>query len=115
MKEAGLDGESTVGRSSAARGGGGCGWSLLPGGSRALRGRGDPALFATAALADATTVVWGGDEDLAIDSLNLALLADQQRPFGAAELAAWQQRLELSSQEAAALVRRPMRPSMQGT
>ncbi|MBY3755719.1 DUF2442 domain-containing protein [Azospirillum formosense] len=64
----------------------------------------DPALFATAALADATTVEWGGDEDLAIDSLNLALLAEQQRPFGAAELAAWQQRLELSNQEAADLV-----------
>ncbi|CAO3411717.1 DUF2442 domain-containing protein [Azospirillum largimobile] len=64
----------------------------------------DPALFATAQLTDATTVEWGGDEDLSIDSLNLALLAERQRAFGQADLVAWQDRLDLSNQEAADLV-----------
>lgn len=47
----------------------------------------DPALFATAALADPSTVAWDGDEDLAIDSLNLARLAEQQRATGPAAAA----------------------------
>lgn len=64
----------------------------------------DPVLFATAALADDSTVEWGGDEDLAIDSLNLALLAEQQRAFGQPELVDWQDRLDLSNAEAADLV-----------
>ncbi|CAO3358358.1 DUF2442 domain-containing protein [Azospirillum melinis] len=64
----------------------------------------DPAVFATARLADDTTVEWNGDEDLAIDSMHLALLAEQQRPFGQAELVAWQERHDLSNQEAADLV-----------
>lgn len=63
----------------------------------------DPALFATATQTG-SAVEWGGDEDLAIDSLHLALLAEQQRVFGQAELVAWQDRLDLSNQEAADLV-----------
>ncbi|KAA0577520.1 DUF2442 domain-containing protein [Azospirillum sp. Sh1] len=64
----------------------------------------DPTVFASARLVDATTVEWNGDEDLAIDSMHLALLAEQQRPFGQPELIAWQDRHDLSNQEAADLV-----------
>lgn len=78
------------------------GW--LEAGHPAFRRLRDPALFATATLADDSTVEWGGDDDLAIDSLNLALLAEQQRAFGQNELLAWQARLDLSNQEAADLV-----------
>lgn len=65
------------------------------------------ACFATATLADPSTVEWDGDEDLVIDSLNLALLAEQQRAFGKEELLAWQASLDLSNQAAVALT--PMR------
>ncbi|MGQ9365728.1 DUF2442 domain-containing protein [Azospirillum sp. ST 5-10] len=64
----------------------------------------DPAVFARAELVDDTTVEWDGDEDLAIDSTNLYLLAEQQRAFGAAELTAWQDRRGISNQEAADLL-----------
>ncbi len=50
-------------------------------------------------------ITWDGDEgDLAIDAIHLAMIADEQEPFRAAEAAAWQAELGLSNQEAAGLL-----------
>jgi hypothetical protein len=48
-------------------------------------------------------VAWD-DDDLAIDSMHLKLLADEQRSFGNDDLRAWQERASLSNAEAADLV-----------
>lgn len=65
----------------------------------------DAAVFATATVTDEGSVVtWDDDDDLAIDSVNLALLAEQQRDFGRDDLVAWQERRGISNQEAADLV-----------
>lgn len=49
-------------------------------------------------------VQWMGDEDLVIDTVHLESLAEQQAEFGTAELIAWQERHEVSNQEAADLL-----------
>lgn len=63
----------------------------------------DYALFATVRLGDhGTCVEWGGEDgDLAIDAHHLRLIADEQRRFGGAEVAAWQAAAGLSNQESA--------------
>jgi len=79
------------------------GWIKLGGNSFA--GLRDWGLFCTAEVRDyGLAVGWGDDEDLSIDSFHLALLAEQQRPFGDADISAWQDRLALSNQEAADLL-----------
>ena len=65
----------------------------------------DTRVFASAVPAEYGTMVqWAGDDNLVIDAFHLALLAEQQRPFGSAELTAWQQQLGLSNAEAADLL-----------
>lgn len=68
----------------------------------------DPALFATARLdKGGTNILWGTDDqadELRIDSTNLRLIADEQQPFGPAEVTAWQGDIGLSNQEAADLL-----------
>lgn len=60
------------------------------------------SIFNTAKVGeDGDTVQWAGDKNLSIDSVRLELLAEQQRFFGAEELMAWQDRHDLSNQEAA--------------
>jgi hypothetical protein len=49
-------------------------------------------------------VQWDGDEDLAIDTIHLELLAGQQAPFAGPDLALWQDHHALSNQEAADLL-----------
>lgn len=49
------------------------------------------------------SVQWAGDEDLSIDTVHLELLAQQQAPFGADDIATWQARHSVSNQEAADL------------
>ncbi|MFY8092486.1 MAG: hypothetical protein ACOVN0_03290 [Niveispirillum sp.] len=46
-------------------------------------------------------VEWCGDEELAIDSYHLQQLAEQQRGLSGRDLAAWQERMQVSNQEAA--------------
>ncbi len=63
----------------------------------------DPVFFATAQVADwGTLVAWGEEEDdLNIDDVHLALLQEEQRPFGADDLVGWQKRARMSNIEAA--------------
>jgi hypothetical protein len=62
----------------------------------------DPALFATARVDEyGADVQWGDDDDLLIDGRHLRMLADEQRPFGPADIEAWQRAANLSNQEAA--------------
>lgn len=75
-------------------------------GIEALR---SPAVFSRPEIGeDGDTVQWAGDEDLCIDSVHLELLAEQQRAFDAAELAARQERRGLTNQEAADLMGVPV-------
>ena len=61
-----------------------------------------PKVFGRAQVADyGLSVQWGDDEDLSIDSLHLAMLAEQQRPFIGRDLLEWQKKVGLSNQEAA--------------
>jgi type IV secretory pathway TrbD component len=46
----------------------------------------------------------GNGEPLLIDAVHLEQLALEQRPFGAEEAAEWQRAMQLSNQEAAALL-----------
>ncbi|HYH19777.1 MAG TPA: hypothetical protein VD995_14280 [Azospirillum sp.] len=65
----------------------------------------DESVFRRPEIAEyGSAVQWAGNEDLAIDSVHLELLAEQQRPFGSTDLTAWQERLGLSNQEAADLL-----------
>ena len=50
------------------------------------------------------SIYWDGDEDLSIDSVHLELLGEQQAPFAATDLAAWQDRRGVSNLEAADLI-----------
>lgn len=88
------------------------GW--LEAGHPDFRRLGAPDLFATATLMDDTTVAWGGG-DLAIDSTNLALLAEQQRALRPAEPGAMTDsvdRIMQGLQEAAAYARGDDVPGM---
>lgn len=60
----------------------------------------DPAVFATARPVFRGTGI-GWENGLDYSGSNLALLAEEQRPMDAAELAAWQEHCELSNREAA--------------
>lgn len=65
----------------------------------------DPAVLARPKLAAwGTVVAWDEEGDIGIDHVHLRLLAEQQKPFRAAEIAAWQRRMGLSNQEAAKLL-----------
>ncbi len=56
-------------------------------------------------------VCWGDEDgDLAIDAYHLNLLAREQRPFEATDLAAWQADMAVSNQEAADLLRTSLSP-----
>lgn len=62
----------------------------------------DDAVFATAAPGEhGGSVCWNGDEDLAIDTVHMEMLAEQQAEFGGTDAAAFQERRGLSNQEAA--------------
>jgi hypothetical protein len=63
----------------------------------------DPALFRTARVGEhAAEIAWGEDGgDLAIDADHLQMIAEEQRPFGREEIAAWQAQMNLSNNEAA--------------
>lgn len=62
----------------------------------------EPGLFRDVLIGDhGASLEWFGDEDLAIDAHHLRLLALAQRPFGASDIAAWQEAMNLSNQEAA--------------
>lgn len=65
----------------------------------------DPAVLANPTVAGwGTVVAWDEEGDVGIDNIHLKLLAEQQRPFGAAEIAAWQSAMGLSNNEAADLL-----------
>ncbi|MBP2311863.1 helix-turn-helix domain-containing protein [Azospirillum soli] len=65
----------------------------------------DPAVLANPKVANwGTVVAWDEEGDIGIDNIHLRLLADQQKPFEAADIAAWQERLGLSNSEAADLL-----------
>lgn len=65
----------------------------------------DPAVLARPVVAGYGTVVaWDEEGDVGIDNVHLRLLADQQKPFSAHDVAAWQDRLRLSNSEAADLL-----------
>lgn len=65
-----------------------------------------PALFRKPELTDYDAVVFWGDEDgdLAIEAYHLSLLAEEQRAFEAADIAAWQAEMAVSDEEAADLL-----------
>lgn len=67
----------------------------------------DPAVFRAPILAHYGAAVGWGDEkgDLGIDAYHLSLIAAEQRPFSAADLAAWQAAVDLSNNEAADFLR----------
>lgn len=65
----------------------------------------DDAVFQRAEPGEyGSSVCWDGNEDLAIDTVHLELLAEQQAAFDATELVNWQARHGLSNQEAADLI-----------
>jgi type IV secretory pathway TrbD component len=57
--------------------------------------------FAEARVGEYGAAVAWDDGDLAIDAVHLLELAAEQRPFGSADAARWQEALELSDGEAA--------------
>ena len=62
----------------------------------------DTALFRQARVGEyGAAVEWGDDDDLALDAQHARLLALAQRPFTAADIAAWQEAMNLSNREAA--------------
>lgn len=63
----------------------------------------DPALFATARVcAYGSAIQWGEEGgDLAIDAEHLRRLAEEQTPMTGRDLAAWQERIGVSNNEAA--------------
>jgi hypothetical protein len=64
----------------------------------------DPVEFAKATVADHGTAVAWDDDDLRIDAVHLELLAGEQRPFTSDDAAAWQDAVQLSNREVAALL-----------
>lgn len=72
-------------------------------GGAAFAGLLEPGLFAAVEVADyGTALQWGDeDDDLTIDVAHLLLLAEEQRPMTAADVAAWQDAVRLSNNEAA--------------
>jgi Protein of unknown function (DUF2442) len=65
----------------------------------------DEAVFSRPEMAEyGSCVQWAGNEDLSIDTVHLEMLAEQQADFTAKDVAAWQNRLNLSNREAADLL-----------
>jgi len=64
----------------------------------------DPSEFARARLENYGAAVAWDDGDLAIDAVHLKKLADEQKPFGPDDARVWQERTELSNNEAASLI-----------
>jgi hypothetical protein len=61
----------------------------------------NPDLFRKPFIGDYGASVAWDDDDLRIDAVHLALLAQEQRPFGAREAAQWQKDMGLSNREVA--------------
>jgi len=63
----------------------------------------DPAVFKTVGVGNFGTALFWGDEDgdLAIDTVHLEQLAQEQRDFQPADAAEWQRAMGFSNQEAA--------------
>lgn len=69
---------------------------------RALMNR---ELFERPRIADyGLAVAWGDDDDLAIDSDHIELMAERQRPMEARDFEVWQSEMTLSNREAAELL-----------
>ncbi len=65
----------------------------------------DPDVLSRPLVANwGTVVAWDEEGDIGIDNIHLRLIADQQKPFGPADIAAWQETLGLSNQGAAAML-----------
>jgi hypothetical protein len=64
----------------------------------------DCDVFGNARIADYGAAVAWVDDDLRIDAVHLDQLAQEQRPFGPKEASEWQRTMQLSNQEAAALL-----------
>ena len=81
------------------------GW--IASGDDLLAPLGDLAVFGAPRVAlYGSAVAWGEEDgDLAIDAQHLDMIAREQRPFGAPQLAAWQAGVGLSNQEAADMLR----------
>lgn len=80
------------------------GWIEAPGLVTVQRLR-DPVVFSRVTITDyGSTLEWDGDEDLAIDTAHLEMLAEQQADFSAADLVAWQDRHGLNNGEAASML-----------
>ncbi|WP_207458973.1 hypothetical protein [Azospirillum sp. SYSU D00513] len=80
------------------------GWLARPGPSEfdILK---DPAVLARPKVKGwGTVVAWDEEGDVGIDNVHLRLLAEQQKPFRAAEILDWQNRMGLSNHEAAKLL-----------
>lgn len=64
----------------------------------------DPAMFSRAAVANYGAAVAWNEDDLAIDSLHLKKLAEEQRPLSNNDIRSWQNAVKLSNNEAADLL-----------
>jgi hypothetical protein len=64
----------------------------------------DSGVFGKARVTDYGAAVAWDDDDLRIDAVHLDQLAQEQRPFGPKEASEWQRTMQLSNQEAAALL-----------
>jgi hypothetical protein len=65
----------------------------------------DKKNFAEASVVDdGLTVRWGDDDGPYLSTYLLASIAEKQRPFGPDDIQAWQERLRLSSREAATML-----------
>lgn len=64
----------------------------------------DPRVFGTAKVINyGSAIGWADNDDLTIDAVHLAKLADEQRQFTSRDLRNWQEVVKLSNTEAAAL------------
>jgi len=63
-----------------------------------------PDAFGRPRVADFGTAVAWDDNDLRIDAVHLEAIAEEQRPFEAADAAEWQKAIKLSNNEAADLL-----------
>lgn len=74
-------------------------------GSPSLAPLGDPATFAGARIIDyGGAIAWDEDEEMAIDSVHLEMLAAPQKAMTAEDMRAWQERMDISNREAADLL-----------
>ena len=64
----------------------------------------DPGMFSRAAVARYGTAVAWDDGDLTIDAVHLKQLADEQRLFSNSDVRAWQDKVNISNNEAADFV-----------